>query len=209
MGSQTLTQTVSEVAEEHGQAKLTDPTLMALPAAPAFPLEQNELQDLMEYKRTPEGQLSTVSRVNAPRGSHLCYVRTQISVPESTWSSFQTSKSSHAEFNSALVYMNHSCAPTVELEVFAPDSRGEYPNGVSGELRVVQDRDLRVGDELTWFYPSTEFISPRPFECLCGAGKELCIGTQRGSNFLSEEVLSRYFINNHVRELRAQKRAKM
>ncbi len=63
--------------------------------------------------------------------------------------------------------------------MYSPDGQGRYPGGVAGEVRVVRDRDLQVGDQLTFFYPSTEWASPRPFQCLCGAGVGKCIGMQR------------------------------
>ena len=71
----------------------------------------------------------------------------------------------------------------------------------------MRDRELQVGDHLTYFYPSTEWASPRPFECLCGARdtRRKCIGVQRGSKYLSKEVLDRYFVNDHVGELVADR----
>lgn len=93
----------------------------------------------------------------------------------------------------------------MEVVVYAPDERhGKYPlidgiGEVAGEVRVARDRDLKVGEDLVWFYPSTEWESPRPFECLCGA--ERCIGMQRGSKFLERYVLEGYFVNEHVRLL--------
>lgn len=59
-----------------------------------------------------------------------------------------------------------SCSPTAEIEVHEPDAQGNYPGGSSGEVRVVGDRDLQVGDQVTWFYPCTEWESPRPCTCL-------------------------------------------
>lgn len=99
---------------------LVDPTPFDAPAEPAFPLTQNNLQDLMEYTRAFDGQFSVVSKVDLPAGTHFCDVFTQIPVPASTRSSIETCKTAHEEFNSALVYMNHSCAPTLELEVLRP-----------------------------------------------------------------------------------------
>ncbi len=192
--------TASIVAKRPG---LVDPFTVDAPAEPAFPLTQNNLQDLVEYSRAFGSQISVVSKVNLPAGSHFCDVFTHVSAPVSTWSSIQTGKTSHEEIPCALVYTNHSCAPSLELEVFAPDASGEYPNGISGKFRVVGNRPLKVGDELTWFYPSTEFISPRPFECLCGADKDICIGVQRGSYFLSEAERNRHFINKHISALLA------
>lgn len=91
----------------------------------------------------------------------------------------------------------------MEIEVYAPDPQGNYPGGggCAGEVRVVRDRDLQVGDELTWFYPSTEWLGSRPFDCKCGAGSGLCIGVHSGARFLEGSVLERYRISKHVQEL--------
>ena len=183
-----------------------DPATLTSPIAPAFPLTQNGLQDIMEYKATAHTQNSVVSRVALPRGSHLCYITTHTPTPKATWSSIQTGKYDHVELNNALLYMNHSCEPTVELEVHSPDSNtGRYPEGISGEVRVSAARDLEVGDSLTFFYPSTEWITAKAFKCLCGAGKDVCIGEHLGSRELSKTVLDRYFVNRHVHELAAER----
>ena len=87
----------------------------------------------------------------------------------------------------------------------APDSEGCYANGIAGEVRVARDRDLEVGDELTFFYPSTEWGCARPFDCVCGAGEDWCIGVHRGAEGLSKEVMERYFVNKHIRVLVAER----
>ncbi|KAL9594337.1 MAG: hypothetical protein Q9219_007087 [cf. Caloplaca sp. 3 TL-2023] len=162
-----------------------DPTLATEQAAPVFDLSQNGLQDLFQYSTSSFGQTSLKSRISRPRGSHLCYIQTHSPAPATTWSSVQTSKTTYIELNSALLYINHSCAPTVEIEVFEPDPQDEYQDERSGEIRVARDRDLQIGDEATYFYPSTEWESPRPFECLCRADEmgedNKCIGIQRGN----------------------------
>ena len=188
---------------------IRDPTTLTEPIKPAFALSQNDLQDIFQYSSSSFGQISIVSRTSRPRGSHLCHILTHYPVPAPTWSSFQTSKTTHAEFNSALVYMNRSCSPTVEIEVYEPDATGVYPGGISGEVRVVGSRDLQAGDEMAWFYPNTEWESPRPFECLCGAEKGVdgknCIGMQRGSKYLDQKILQPHFLNKHVAALVAER----
>lgn len=183
---------------------LRDPSTLGEPVPPAFPLTQGNIHEIVKYGVTPFGQTSIISRIARPRGSHLCYVTTQSAAPEATWSSFQTSRSHHAELNSALVYMNHSCAPTVELVVHAPDADGSYANGVSAEVRVAQDRDLQIGDHLAFFYPSSEWAT-RQFQCLCGSKEKRCIGMLKGAKYLSKEVLDQYFINNHIQDLIAER----
>lgn len=121
-----------------------------------------------------------------------------------------------------LLYSNHSCDPALEVFVIEPDAAGQYPSslpeqadapavdggeyGVCLELRVRKDRNLKIGDDMDWFYPSTEYHSPRPFECRCGAPEGICIGMQRGGKFLSNEVLSRYHISPHIFYLREQEK---
>ncbi|EPS42870.1 hypothetical protein H072_3119 [Dactylellina haptotyla CBS 200.50] len=119
---------------------LIDPTTISGPVPPAFPLSQNNLEKVMEYKHNEFGQLSTVARIDLPRGSHFCYITTQAPVPESSWSSIQTSKTDHIKLTSGLVYMNHSCAATIEVQTYLLDSNGEYPDGRAGELRVEWSR---------------------------------------------------------------------
>lgn len=184
---------------------LQAPSTRSQPTAPAYSLKQNDLQDIIEYGNSSFGQISTFSRVDCPRGAHLCYITTHSIAPRKTWFTIQISRSQHAEFNSALVYLNHSCAPTAEIEIFSPTNKGEeFAKGIMGEVRVARDRDLKAGEELTWFYPSTEWICASPFQCLCKADDRGCVGWLKGAKHLSDERLDMYFINKHVLELAAE-----
>lgn len=60
-------------------------------------------------------------------------------------------------------------------------------------------RELKVGDQLTFFYPSTEWEMARGFECACG--EEGCLGTIRGARWLSGETLGRWWVNGHIWDL--------
>ncbi len=216
------------------------------PVSSLFPLANNNLQDLVEYRVRPGIGVAIMSRVARPRRSHFCFVTAQHAVPAPTRSSVQTGMATHAELTSALIFLNHSCRPTVELDVGGPGAdapgaaaaaaaeapivasdchggnpteqyngdedadddtvrRSRFPPGAVGEVRVARNRDLAVGDELAFFYPSTEWDSAARFDCLCGAGDGICIGVQRGSKYLPRTLLDRYFINAHVRQLFAER----
>jgi hypothetical protein len=84
--------------------------------------------------------------------------------------------------------MNHSCRPTSIVLAHA--------------LCVRAATDLKAGDEITFFYPSTEWDMVRPFECLCGAHN--CIGFVAGAQHLCIATLRRYFLNAHIQELAAE-----
>jgi hypothetical protein len=100
------------------------------------------------------------------------------------YKTIQTGFGSHID-HELLAQINHSCAPSAIV-----DTR---------EMTVKALAPIRVGQELTFFYPSTEWELGRPFICLCRAPE--CIHLVAGAKYLSIDTLSRYFINAHIREL--------
>jgi hypothetical protein len=64
---------------------------------------------------------------------------------------------------------------------------------------MVARRDLEPGEELFFFYPSTEWEMAAPFICLCGASN--CIHVVAGARFLSLSTLETHYLNRHIREL--------
>ena len=102
-----------------------------------------------------------------------------------TYQTIQVGPDAHIEELGVLAYLNHACRPTVFVDTTA--------------LAVVAARDIAAGDELTFFYPSTEWDMARPFVCLCGAPE--CIRLVAGAKYLSLDTLSRYFINPHIRDM--------
>lgn len=62
---------------------------------------------------------------------------------------------------------------------------------------------LRAGNELTFFYPSTEWDMAQPFDCLC-KHKE-CRGMISGAKDMPIDILSEYWLNAHIEELLQEK----
>ena len=98
----------------------------------------------------------------------------------------QVGPTTHVEDESGLVLLRHSCAPNLVIDTDAL-------------LMVFALRDVAAGEELTCFYPSTEWDMARPFVCGCGAPQ--CLRFVAGARYLSADVLGRYFVNAHVRRL--------
>lgn len=109
------------------------------------------------------------------------------------YSSVQTGPDSHIELNSDLLYCNHSCAPSLVFDM------------KKMEVRVVDQRPLRAGDALTFFYPSTEWEMDQPFNCACGAGDGVCKGWISGAKNMSAEELEGYWLNDHTVKLLKEK----
>jgi len=100
--------------------------------------------------------------------------------------SIQIALDAHAEpLPAFLRYLNHACDPNLFIDVQAQ--------------RVVTLRDIAVGQELTFFYPSTEWRMQSPFPCECGASA--CLREIRGAAELSAGVLQRYRLSPVVVEL--------
>lgn len=105
------------------------------------------------------------------------------------WSSVQISPDSHIELNSDLLYMNHSCDPSAHVDV-------------SSSPWVVKagPKGIEQGQDITFFYPSTEWDMSQPFECNCGA--DSCLKIIRGAKDIPAAELKKRFINQHILKLK-------
>jgi len=102
-----------------------------------------------------------------------------------TYQSIQIGVNRHIEELDVIAYLNHSCHPNVIVDTTT--------------LTISAARAIAAGEELTFFYPSTEWAMARPFICQCGARH--CLSLVAGAKYLAVEQLSYYFINQHIRDL--------
>jgi len=111
------------------------------------------------------------------------------------YTSVQAARDLHIELNCDLVYINHSCQPTLIFDM------------ARWEVRVNPNlgKGLSKGDELTFFYPSTEWDMSQPFDCLCKEGE--CRGTISGAKDTAPEILKQYWLNTHIEALLKEKKA--
>jgi hypothetical protein len=134
----------------------------------------------------------SISLITLPPGS--LFTRITTATPSNkAYTTVQISPNSHIELNSDLRYVNHSCTPNLVWDMAKMEIR------VAGEEDGGDGNGLREGDELSFFYPSSEWDMAQGFECQCGG--ERCIGVVRGAKELGEEVLGRYWLNSHIREM--------
>lgn len=198
----------------NGDSPLVDPSQGK--TEPAYPITSQGLDRYFTYHSHGEDGLSNTLRakVDLPAGQLIAYITTHTPLKKPAWSSVQTGPNSHIELNSPLLYINHSCAPNVEFHMVTPNANGDYPRGylipdnqpsptpgeygVAGELRVAGNRDLKAGDDLTFFYPSTEWDMGKPFKCLCDAPEDVCLGEIQGAKYVDRCVLQKYSVNPHI-----------
>lgn len=85
-----------------------------------------------------------------------------------------------------LQYANHSCDPNIFFDT------------TNQQVRCL--KDIQAGDELTFFYPSTEWEMGEPFACHCGAHD--CLREIRGAAFLSDETLRHHRLTDFIQQQR-------
>lgn len=81
-----------------------------------------------------------------------------------------------------LQYINHSCTPNVSFD--------------TTNLVVTALRQIKIGEQLTFFYPSTEWSMDRGFDCLCKS--ESCLGYIHGAAHLPANILTKYKLSQYI-----------
>jgi len=127
---------------------------------------------------------SLVTKQAYKRGEIICEIPTQKVVAKANRYTVQIGRDRHTEVGK-LSALNHSCGPNVILD--------------TENLQMVACRDIEEGEELSFFYPSTEWEMDAPFICLCGASN--CIHVVAGARFLPLSTLENHYLNRHIREL--------
>jgi hypothetical protein len=138
---------------------------------------------LQVVDRGPTG-LALHSRIPLAAGEVVFDLGTCTPVPVPDRYSIQIAADRHVDAG-PVRYLNHSCAPSTLID--------------TERLNVTAVRDLAAGEELTFFYPATEWDMARPFRCRCTEPD--CLGEIRGGRYLDTTALARWMISPHVREL--------
>jgi hypothetical protein len=127
---------------------------------------------------------SLITKQAYKKGEVICEIPTEKVINKANRYTVQIDRDKHTEVGK-LSALNHSCDPNVILD--------------TQNLRMVARRDSEQEEELSFFYPSTEWEMDAPFICLCGASN--CIHVVAGARFLPLSTLENHYLNRHIREL--------
>lgn len=117
------------------------------------------------------------------KGDVVCAFSAMDALEEPTRFTLQLDEGKHILLSpEALWYTNHSCDPNICFDI--------------EKMEVICLQDVREGEELCFFYPSTEWSMAEPFRCTCG--KPQCLGWVSGAADLSDEVLEKYQLGGYV-----------
>jgi hypothetical protein len=134
--------------------------------------------------RTENKFRSLITKQAYTKGEVICEIPSDNVVNKATRFTVQIGRNEHTDVGK-LAALNHSCDPNVILD--------------TENMVMVARYDIAKGDELSFFYPSTEWEMAAPFICLCGASN--CIHVVAGARFLPLSTLENHFLNKHIREM--------
>lgn len=177
----------------------------------------NPLSELMKVVHgTGDFSSKLVSLVDREPGALFAKIEGTVVASHRAYTSVQVNEHTDIELNSDLVFCNHSCNPSVVFDM------------KSFQVRVVNEMPLKAGDDITFFYPSTEWEMQQPFVSFllyfvpghsltdemmdhmltlgqhCRCGSENCVGIVRGAKYLDDATLEKYWLNAHVERLVAK-----
>ena len=90
-----------------------------------------------------------------------------------------------------LQYINHSCHPNVFFD--------------TNTMQLIAIKAIQPGDELLFFYPSTEWDMVQPFDCYCGSAE--CLHKISGAAHLSKKAIKQYRLTQFIlQQLQNQKK---
>lgn len=136
--------------------------------------------------RPGSDQQGLFSRKAFSAGAVLCRFTAAARFTKPNRLTIQTTATKHIQLLPAcLLFTNHSCHPTV------------FFNMQSFELEALQA--IQPGDELTFFYPSTEWEMAESFRCHCGSPQ--CLGNIQGARYLPANAIQHYRLNEFIKHL--------
>lgn len=134
--------------------------------------------------RTENKFRTLVTKQAYKKGEMICSMPSENIMDKPNRYTVQIAKDRHTHVGK-LAALNHSCDPNVILD--------------TGNMVMIARRDIEKGEELSFFYPSTEWEMQAPFICLCGATN--CIHVVAGARFLPLSTLETQYLSKHIREM--------
>jgi hypothetical protein len=141
-------------------------------------------------QRISNGQNSLFALRSFKKGEQISPLSAGITSDTPTYLTMQLDIGKHItmvpEF---LQYINHSCDPNTFFD--------------TTEMQVIALKNIKEGEELTFFYPSSEWEMQQPFQCYCGSSH--CLGQIRGAAFIPDNVLKQYRLTDFIQQQMARR----
>jgi hypothetical protein len=102
---------------------------------------------------------------------------------EPSYLTVQTGENKHITLEpDFLQYINHSCDPNVFFD--------------TTKMQLLALKEIQPGDELMFFYPSSEWEMTQSFDCFCGSKQ--CLHKIQGASYLTREQIQQYKLTDFI-----------
>jgi hypothetical protein len=128
------------------------------------------------------GTIALHSKKNFRAGETIVNLELIAKPSEKSWHTVQFSETEHFYLNCEVIYLNHCCEPNTRWDTC--------------EKKLIAVRDIKQGDELTYFYPSTEWEMANSFRCWCRSMN--CMEEIRGASQLAAALAEKYTFAPHI-----------
>jgi hypothetical protein len=146
-------------------------------------LSKHGFADIMQNSLTGEKSLHAAAFFDA--GDMVSEFTADKILETPTYLTVQTAENKHItllpEF---LQYINHSCEPNVFFD--------------TTHMKLLALKEIQPGDELMFFYPSSEWSMTQAFDCFCGTAK--CLHRIQGAAHLTDEEAMRYKLTDFIQQ---------
>lgn len=154
-------------------------------------LSSDELVEIREDLATSHKSL--VATCACKSDDVWCAFSARETFPEASRLTIQISINRHITLQPEfLQYTNHSCAPNIFFDTTM--------------MKVIALRAIKPDDELTFFYPSTEWDMAQPFACHCG--ESCCLRYINGAAYMAPDVLRQHRLTDFIHQQIAAHQAK-
>ena len=151
--------------------------------APISEISNHEFASIIE--NGVSGEKALVSNHNFKNGDIITDFEAETTTHTPSYLTVQTGENLHITLKpSFLQYINHSCEPNV------------FFNTTS--MQLVALREICIGDEFVFFYPSTEWEMAQPFDCYCGSTR--CLKHISGAISLPINTVSNYDFTDFIQD---------
>lgn len=146
-------------------------------------LSKHGFADIMQNSNTGEKSLHATAFFDA--GEVICAFGADKIFDEPTYLTVQTGEDKHIILDPEfLQYINHGCNPNVFFD--------------TTNMELLALKEIQPGDELLFFYPSTEWDMDQPFDCFCGTSQ--CLHRIQGASYLSDEIAGKYKLTDFIQQ---------
>ncbi len=145
----------------------------------------DESENLAVFYNSENGHYAIRALKYFPMNSIVQVFSAKEYLQQPTYLSVQIDENKHIHlFPTFLQYTNHSCEPNT----FFDTKKGE----------VIAVKNIDEHEEITFFYPATEWSMAQPFKCFCNTSN--CLGMIQGAAHLDNNAIINYRFSEYIQK---------